>query len=253
LFILEGRVRFRRGERAEAISVARAGIASATTAGNDAIRLDLLHFLGDALWLNDDRTTARATLGEAVAVADRLPDPTRSIDALARFLRFGRALDVPSSDDAQRRADLGTRIKRISRPGLEANSQLARQAAVEVLPEDPEAFRFVDSVVGILGSDLELTQESMNRLREHLPEWLTSYEDVRHVLQSIHPTLAREKGSQWPASSDLIGKLDTEGWPTTVSVLRSLVGSSLLTAPDFIADLRVILERPLPDASGILP
>ena len=120
-----------------------------------------------------------------------------------------------------------------------------------MLPEDPEAFRFVDSVVGILSSDLEMTQEHMTRLREHLRVWLSSDEDVRHVPLSSHPALGRMEGSELLAASEIVGKLDTEGLPTTISfVLRSLVGSSLLTTPDFIADLRGILERPLPDVLG---
>ena len=145
LFLLEARLRLHRGDRDTALSVARAGIASATTAGNDTIRLDLLLFLGDALWLGDDRTTLRAILGEAVAVADRLSDPMRCIDALARFLRLGRALDVPSSDDAERRADLGMRLKRFRALGCTPILRWQGKRPSRCCPKTPK--RFASSTV----------------------------------------------------------------------------------------------------------
>jgi hypothetical protein len=162
LYLLEARLRLQQGERGAALNLARAALHKAAATGKDLMCLDLLLFLGDALWLSGDHHSTRVSLGEAVTVAERLPDPRRSIDALTRYLRFGCALNVPLADDAARRADLGMRLKRLTRSALYSDPVLVRQAAVETLPEDAEAFRFVAQVVGLVQDTPEMAEKHIS-------------------------------------------------------------------------------------------
>jgi hypothetical protein len=151
LYLLEARLRLQQGEDDAAIHLARAAIHKAAAANKDSTCLDLLLFLGDALWRRGDLNAARVSLGEAIAVAKRLPDPRHAIDALMQYLRLGRMRNyggVPSADDAAWRAELGMRLKRLTRSALYSVPVLMQQAAAEASSEDAEAFRFVAQVVG---------------------------------------------------------------------------------------------------------
>jgi hypothetical protein len=244
LYEIEARLRLDMGDPVSAIRVARAGIESSLAAANESVQLDLMLFLADALWIHGEPLAARSTCVGAIDVAGSLLDAIRTIDALTRLLRFGRALDVPAEDDTAFRTRLGERLKALPRSGLHSYVLLAQQAAVEALPEDPEALRYVEETVGVIP---ELTQDQISLIRDHLRRWVETSPEARVAIGSEHPAFGEVQRVPEQLARDVLAKLENDPGSSTTELLRLLIGTPLLTTPDFVVLLQKLLERPLPE------
>jgi cellulose synthase operon protein C len=243
LYGIEARLRLDLSDPVSAIRVASAGLESSVMAANKAVKLDLMLFLADALWVNGERMVARSTCEAAIDVAEQLPDPICSIDALTRLLRFCREINVRAEESTVFRTRLGERLKALSRSSIHSNVLLVRQAAVEALPDDPDAVRYVEGMVGIVP---ELTQNQIGLIWDQLRKLVELSPGARAILGTEHPAFVELVLATEHLAPDVLVKLENDSVGSTTRLVRLLISTPILIKHSFVALLRLLLERPLP-------